>query len=378
MLKPSLFRVFRTGSAARYLSLSAIQSDAVNLSSESSPRPKPWVRAPVTLIPGDGVGPEIADAIRDVFKAGGVPVDFETFFLSEINQASSASLQSVCESVVKNQVCLMGHLATPEFSRTGSLDSLGMKFRRELDLFANVVRIKNRQGIPTRHNNVDLVIIREQIEGEYSALEHESIPGVIECLKIVTEKRSRRIAKFAFDYAVRHGRKRVTAIHKANIMKLGDGLFLKSCQEVARLYPNIEFETMIVDNCTMQLVSNPHQFDVMVMPNLYGDILTNLASGLVGGAGVVAGESFSSDIACFEPATRHMFSLAAGKNLANPTGMLYASANLLSHLNLPFHSQMIKSAVDRVLRSGKHKTKDIGGHTTTKEFVNAIIKHLEP
>ena len=173
-----------------------------------------------------------------------------------------------------------------------------------------------------------MAIIREQTEGEYSALEHESVDGVVECLKVVTEQRSKRIAKFAFDYATKHGRKKVTAVHKANIMKLGDGLFLKSCEEMAQLYPMIEFETLIVDNCTMQLVSNPHQFDVMVMPNLYGDILINLAAGLVGGAGVVHGESFSSNSVIYEPGTRHMFSAAAGKNVANPTGK-----NNFCHIN---------------------------------------------
>jgi isocitrate dehydrogenase (NAD+) len=209
-----------------------------------------------------------------------------------------------------------------------------------------------------------------------SALEHESVPGVVECLKIVTEERSRRIAKFAFDYATKFNRSKVTAVHKANIMKLGDGLFLKCCQENAHLYPNIEFETMIVDNCTMQLVSNPHQFDVMVTPNLYGDILINLASGLVGGAGVTCGESYSTDTVCFEPACRHMFSVASGRNVANPTAMIYAAANMLNHLNLGFYGKMIGDAVDRVLKAGKVKTKDIGGHATTKQFVSAVIDNF--
>ena len=221
-----------------------------------------------------------------------------------------------------------------------------------------------------------MVIIREQIEGEYSALEHESIPGVVECLKIVTEQRSRRIAKFAFDYATKHGRQKVTAVHKANIMKLGDGLFLKSCQEIAELYPRIKFETMIVDNCTMQLVSNPHQFDVTVMPNLYGDILINLASGLVGGAGVTSGESYSASVACFEPACKHMYSQAAGRNLANPTAMILGAASMLHHLNFPRHGQLISDAVERVIKVGKVKTKDIGGHATLKQFEAAVINQL--
>lgn len=219
-----------------------------------------------------------------------------------------------------------------------------MKLRKSLDLYSNVVHVKSLPGIRSRHQNVDCVIIREQTEGEYSALEHESVKGVVECLKIVTATKSQRIAKFAFDYAVKNGRKKITCVHKANIMKLGDGLFLKSCQEIAKLYPRylnsiliiwqlsmcaikmiskypfyiliyiyiyivfdgrITFETMIVDNCTMQMVSNPHQFDVMVMPNLYGNIVDNLASGLVGGAGVVAGASYSAECVVFEP-VRHL------------------------------------------------------------------------
>lgn len=176
-----------------------------------------------------------------------------------------------------------------------------MKLRNSLDLYANVVHVKSLPGVKSRHSNIDCIIIREQTEGEYSALEHESIKGVVECLKIVTETKSQRIAKFAFDYATKYNRKKVTAVHKANIMKLGDGLFLKCCEEMAKLYPKIEFERMIVDNCTMQMVSKPQQFDVMVTPNLYGNIVDNLASGLVGGAGVVAGASYSANCVVFEP-----------------------------------------------------------------------------
>lgn len=176
-----------------------------------------------------------------------------------------------------------------------------MKLRTDLDLYANVVHVRSLPGVKTRHSNIDTVIIREQTEGEYSALEHESVPGIVECLKIVTAKKSMRIAKFAFDYATKNNRKKVTAVHKANIMKLGDGLFLRSCEEVSKLYPRIEFDKMIVDNTTMQMVSNPNQFDVMVTPNLYGAIVDNLASGLVGGAGVVAGASYSAETVVFEP-----------------------------------------------------------------------------
>ncbi|KAH9643180.1 hypothetical protein HF086_010632 [Spodoptera exigua] len=251
-----------------------------------------------------------------------------------------------------------------------------MKLRNALDLYANVVHVKSLPNVKSRHHDVDCIIIREQTEGEYSALEHESVPGVVECLKIITAAKSERIAKFAFDYAVKMGRKKVTAVHKANIMKLGDGLFLRSCEEMAKLYPRLQFEKMIVDNCSMQMVSNPNQFDVMVTPNLYGNIVDNLASGLVGGAGVVAGASYSAECAVFEQGARHIFSGAVGKNIANPTAMLLCSANLLAHVNLHPYSRMIKNAINKVLTDGKVRTKDLGGQSTTKDFTNAVIHCL--
>jgi len=186
-----------------------------------------------------------------------------------------------------------------------------------------------------------------------------------------------RIAKFAFDYAIQHGRKKVTAIHKANIMKLGDGLFLKSCKEISELYPSIKFETMIVDNCCMQLVSKPQQFDVMVLPNLYGNIVANLSVGLVGGAGIVPGESYSNDCAIFEPGARHAFSTAAGRNIANPTAMILCSANMLHHLNLHEYAAKIENAVFKVIRAGKYRTKDIGGYCSQSEFFRAILNNLQ-
>ncbi|CAB0031597.1 unnamed protein product [Trichogramma brassicae] len=329
-----------------------------------------------TLIPGDGVGPELVVSVQNVFKAANVPVEFEPYFLSEVNPTLSAPLEQVSNSIARNKVCLKGILATPDHSHTGELQTLNMKLRKELDLYSNVVHVKSLPGIKSRHQNVDCVIIREQTEGEYSALEHESVPGVVECLKIVTATKSQRIAKFAFDYAVKNGRKKVTCVHKANIMKLGDGLFLRSCSEIAKLYPRIQFETMIVDNCTMQMVSNPHQFDVMVTPNLYGNIVDNLASGLVGGAGVVAGASYSPECVVFEPGARHTYSEAVGKNVANPTAMILCSVKLLNHLNLRRHAEQIRDALNRVLNDGKHLTKDLGGQTSTTEFTHAVINNL--
>jgi len=351
-------------------------SSAANAAPIQAPVSKPEGRTTCTLIPGDGVGPELVYAVQEVFKAAGVPVDFESFFLSEVNPNLSAPLDDVAESIFRNGICLKGILSTPDYSNTGELQSLNMKLRRKLDLFANVVHVKTLPGVTTRHKNIDTIIIREQTEGEYSALEHESVDGVVECLKIITRDKSRRIAKFAFDYATKHGRKKVTAIHKANIMKLSDGLFLKSCQDMAKLYPRIQFDQMIVDNCTMQMVSNPHQFDVMVLPNLYGSIIDNLASGLVGGAGVVQGSSYSSSCVVYEPGARHTFSEAIGKNVANPTAMLLCATKMLRHVNLQYYSDKVQSAIEKVLKGGKVRTKDIGGQSTTREFIFAVIHSL--
>ncbi|KAL6470700.1 hypothetical protein MHYP_G00218190 [Metynnis hypsauchen] len=330
----------------------------------------------VTMVPGDGVGPELMTAVKEVFKAGDVPVEFEEFHLSEVqNMASEEKLNEVLTSMKNNRVAIKGKIHTP-MEYKGELASYEMRLRRKLDLFANVVHVNSLPGYSTRHNNLDLVIIREQTEGEYSSLEHESVSGVVECLKIITREKSRRIAKFAFDYATKKGRSKVTAVHKANIMKLGDGLFLQSCAEVAELYPKIKYENIIIDNCCMQLVQNPYQFDVLVMPNLYGNIIDNLAAGLVGGAGVVPGESYSAEYAVFETGARHPFAQAVGRNIANPTAMLLSAANMLRHLNLEYHSNMVSEAVKRVIKQGKVRTRDLGGYSTTGDFVRAVVANL--
>ncbi|XP_050829798.1 isocitrate dehydrogenase [NAD] subunit beta, mitochondrial isoform X2 [Serinus canaria] len=331
----------------------------------------------VTMLPGDGVGPELMHAVKEVFKAGNVPVIFDEHHLSEVqNTASEEKLDRVVDSMKESKVALIGKIHTP-MEYKGDLASYDMRLRRKLDLFANVVHVKSLPGYQTRHNNLDLVIIREQTEGEYSSLEHESAKGVIECLKIITRAKSQRIAKFAFDYATKKGRAKVTAVHKANIMKLGDGLFLQCCKEVAELYPKIKFDTMIIDNCCMQLVQNPYQFDVLVMPNLYGNIVDNLAAGLVGGAGVVPGESYSAEYAVFELGARHPFAQAVGRNIANPTAMLLSASNMLRHLNLEYHSNMVSDAVKKVIKGGKVRTADMGGYSTSIDFTQAVIDALE-
>ncbi|XP_061688682.1 isocitrate dehydrogenase [NAD] subunit beta, mitochondrial isoform X5 [Syngnathoides biaculeatus] len=304
----------------------ALSISAVRFGSEAPPA-RADATFKVTMVPGDGVGPELMSAVKDVFKAGDVPVEFEEFHLSEVqNMASEEKLEQVLTSMKSNRVAIKGKIHTPmEFK--GELASYEMRLRRKLDLFANVVHVNSLPGYSTRHNNLDLVIIREQTEGEYSSLEHESVTGVVECLKIITRVKSRRIAKFAFDYATKKGRSKVTAVHKANIMKLGDGLFLQSCAEVAQLYPKIKYENIIIDNCCMQ-------------------------------------------------GARHPFAQAVGRNIANPTAMLLSAANMLRHLNLDYHSQMVSDAVKRVIKQGKVRTRDLGGYSTTGDFVRAVVDNL--
>ncbi|KAB0373023.1 hypothetical protein FD755_015776, partial [Muntiacus reevesi] len=319
---------------------------------------------PVTMLPGDGMGPELMHAVREVFKAASVPVEFQEHHLSEVqNMASEEKLEQVLSSMKENKVAIIGRSHTP-MEYKGELASYDMRPRRKLDLFANVVHVKSLPGYKTRHNDLDLVIIREQTEGEYSSLEHKSARGVIECLKMVTRTKSQRIAKFAFDYATKKGRGKVTAVHKANIMRLGDGLFLQCCEGVAELYPKIKFEKMIIDNCCMQLVQNPYQFDMLVMPNLYGNIIDNLAASLVGGA-VVTG-------------ARHPFAQAVGRNIANPTAMLLSASNMLQDLNLEHHSNMIAEAVKKVIKVGKVQTQDMDIYSTTTDFIKSVIGPLHP
>ncbi|XP_003384684.2 PREDICTED: isocitrate dehydrogenase [NAD] subunit 1, mitochondrial-like [Amphimedon queenslandica] len=328
----------------------------------------------VTLIPGDGVGPELAASVKEVFRHANVPVHFEEVTISGLISQDKDAINEAVTSIKRNGLGLKGVLRT----RVDSFDnqSLNQLLRKELDLFANVVYCKSVPGIKTRHDNVDIVIIRENTEGEYSGLEHESVPGVVESLKVITREKSYRIAKFAFDYAVRRNRKKVTAIHKANIMKLSDGLFLKVCEEVASLYPKIEFKSMIVDNCCMQMVSNPYQFDVMVMPNLYGNIVSNIGAGLVGGAGVCPGRNVGVNNIIFEPGARHSGREISARNIANPTAMLLSSVGLLRHLGLHTHGDSIEHAVYKTI-SDKVLTADVGGNITTSAFVQTVIENIQ-
>lgn len=257
----------------------------------------------MTLIPGDGIGPEIADSVKSIFRASGAPVEWDEYSISGNvrDKGNDDKMKAAIDSLKRNKVGLKGILYTP-VNKFGS-SSLNVSMRKDLDIYASVSLIQNIPGLSNRHKDVNFAIIRENTEGEYSGLEHESFPGVVESLKVVTAQKSERIAKFAFDFALKNNRKKVTCIHKANIMKLGDGLFLNSCRKVAKLYESagISFEAMIVDNTAMQLVAKPQQFDVMVMPNLYGSIVSNIGAALIGGAGIIPGANIGSEYAVFEP-----------------------------------------------------------------------------
>ncbi|ETN38709.1 isocitrate dehydrogenase [NAD] subunit 1, mitochondrial [Cyphellophora europaea CBS 101466] len=332
----------------------------------------------VTLIPGDGIGTEVAEAVKTIFKADNVPIEWEQVDVSGVDTGNKHSEELFRESIAslkRNKLGLKGILHTP-IERSGH-QSFNVALRQELDIYASVILVKNIPGLNTRHKDVDLCIIRENTEGEYSGLEHQSVSGVVESLKIITRAKSERIAKFAFSFALANNRKKVTCIHKANIMKLADGLFRNTVKAVGEDYPTLEVNDMIVDNASMQCVSRPQQFDVMVMPNLYGGILTNIAAALVGGPGVVPGCNMGRDVAVFEPGCRHVGLDIKGKDQANPTALLLSGTMLLRHLGLDDHANRISRAVYEVIGSGKSLTRDMGGNATTHEFTRSVLDKME-
>ena len=329
----------------------------------------------VTLIPGDGIGPEITAATLRLLEAVKVEIDWE-----EQNARALAGRRRddpqgspVVASIRKNRVGLKGPLTTPIGSGHRSLN---VGLRKELDLFANLRPVKNIPGIQTPFNNVDLIIVRENTEDLYSGLEHTVAPGVVESLKVITERASTRIAKFAFDYARRHSRKKIVAVHKANIMKLSDGLFLDCVRRVSKVYPEIDYGEVIVDNCCMQLVMRPRNFDVLLLENLYGDIVSDLGAGLVGGLGLVPGANIGEDIALFE-AVHGSAPDIAGKGQANPTAMILSAVLMLHHMGLHAPADLITQAIDKIYAAGRHLTRDVGGTASTKEFTTALIGLLE-
>ncbi|CEJ93791.1 Putative Isocitrate dehydrogenase subunit 1 [[Torrubiella] hemipterigena] len=332
----------------------------------------------VTLIPGDGIGAEVAESVKTIFKADNVPIEWEQVEVSGIEEGGKPAEAAFRESVAslrRNKLGLKGILHTP-VSRSGH-QSFNVAMRQELDIYASISLIKNIPGYETRHKDVDLCIIRENTEGEYSGLEHQSVDGVVESLKIITRAKSERIAKFAFNFALANNRSKVTCIHKANIMKLADGLFRSTFHEVAKEFPTLEVNDMIVDNASMQAVSRPQQFDVMVMPNLYGGILSNIGAALVGGPGIVPGCNMGRDVAVFEPGCRHVGLDIQGKDQANPTAMILSGSMLLRHLGLDDHANRISKAIYAVIAEGKVRTRDMGGVSTTHEFTKAILDKME-
>lgn len=333
----------------------------------------------VTLIHGDGTGPEMMSHIKETFRHLNAPVVFEDIELNKRNVSESLINQAV-HAVRRNGVGINGTVETDYTNidlTNSNTFSVNVALIQRLDLFANVLRCKSLENVETRHKNIDILIIRQNTEGEYAKLEHESVKGVVESLKIITREKSMQIAEFAFHRAEMAGRKKVTAVHKANIMKLSDGLFLSCCKEVAKRYPHIQYEEMIVDNTCMQMVSNPQQFDVMVMPNLYGNIVSNIAVGLVGSAELVGGSNYGETCAIYEPACRNSGRGIPGTNTANPSGFLIASANLLKYLGLKQQCSVIKNAVVNTIVDHNIKTTDIGGLATTTEFMKTFLDEVK-
>ena len=329
----------------------------------------------ITLIPGDGIGPEVTEAVVRIFKAAGLDMEWErhdagvTAF-KRFNKSLPAEL---LESIVRNKVALKGPVTTPIAE---GFTSVNVGLRKALDLYANLRPVRNLPGVASRFANVDLVIVRENTEDLYSGLEHEVVPGVVESLKIITERASTRISHFAFQHAQAHARKRVTAIHKANIMKLGDGLFLESTRKVSRDYHDIEYDERIVDAVCMQLVMHPEKFDVLLLPNLYGDIVSDLCAGLVGGLGVVPGANLGEGCAVFE-AVHGSAPDIADMNLANPTALLLSGLMMLDHIGEHERGARIRQALNHVLAEGHVRTRDLGGEATTTEFTAAVCREVE-
>jgi isocitrate dehydrogenase (NAD+) len=330
----------------------------------------------VTLIPGDGIGPEVADATVRAVNATGVEIEWEQVEagLSALHDYGELLPEEVFASLEVTHVGLKGPTATPI---AGGHQSINVQLRKKLGLYTNFRPVRMIPGLKTRYHDVpvNLAIFRENTEDLYSGLEHEVVPGVVESLKIITNHASQRIARAAFEYAQREGRCKVTSIHKANIMKMSDGLFLKCCREVAAAFPSIQYNELIVDNACMQLVMRPETFDLLVLPNLYGAIISDLTAGLVGGLGIVPGANIGDHQAIFE-AVHGTAPDIAGKGLANPTALMQSAVLMLSHLGERSAAARLQSAIERVYAEGAHLTGDVGGTASTAEFTDAVIRHL--
>src|SRR5271155_3149639 len=333
------------------------------------------MRHTITLIPGDGIGLEVSHAVKEIISAAGVDITWEEIpARAEFERRGIDFMQSgVLESIRKNRVALKGPLAT---AVAGGAPSINVGLRQALDLYANLRPVKNLEGVQSRYQGVDIVLIRENTEDLYAGLEHTVVPGVVESLKIITERASTRVGRFAFEYARKFGRKKIHAVHKANIMKLSDGLFLTSVRKVAAEYPEIEYKEIIVDNACMQMVLDPGQFDMLLLTNLYGDIMSDLAAGLVGGLGVVPSGNIGETVAIFE-AVHGTAPDIAGKGVANPTALLMSSIMMLDHLGEPKAARRIESVLHELYRERRSLTRDVGGSASTSEFTQALMGALK-
>ena len=328
----------------------------------------------ITLIPGDGIGPEVTESVVRIFKAAGLDIDWERHDAGVLafEKTGETLPAPLLDSIKRNKVALKGPVTTPIGQ---GFTSVNVGLRKALDLYANLRPVKNLPGVKSRYSGIDLVIVRENTEDLYAGLEHEVVPGVVESLKIITEKASTNIARFAFEHARKYGRKRVTAIHKANIMKLGDGLFLSSTRKVSTEFIDITYDERIVDAACMHLVMHPEKLDVLLLPNLYGDIVSDLCAGLVGGLGVVPGANLGREIAVFE-AVHGSAPDIAHKNLANPTALLLSALMMLDHIGEREKSGRIRTALETVLTGGTVLTRDLGGEASTTDFTEAICRAL--
>ena len=330
----------------------------------------------ITLIPGDGIGPEVAEATVRAVEATGIAAEWERVDAGAkaLEQSGELLPEMVFASLERTRVGLKGPTATPI---GGGHPSINVALRRRLDLYVNFRPVRMLAGLKTRFQGVpiDMVIFRENTEDLYSGLEHEVVKDVVESLKIITRTASIRIARATFEFATKEGRKKVTAVHKANIMKMSDGLFLRCCREVAAEFPTIEYGELIVDNACMQLVMRPETFDILLMPNLYGDIVSDLAAGLVGGLGIVPGANIGEKHAVFE-AVHGTAPDIVGKGKANPTALMQSAALMLAHLGERNASRSLQSAIEKVYAEGKHLTGDVGGQASTSEFTEAVIRHM--
>jgi isocitrate dehydrogenase (NAD+) len=329
----------------------------------------------ITLIPGDGIGPEVTQAVVRILAAAGVEIEWERHDAGVVafKRFGQSLPVALLDSIRRTKVALKGPVTTPIAE---GFTSVNVGLRKALDLYSNLRPVRNLPGVASRFTGVDLVIVRENTEDLYSGLEHEVVPGVVESLKIITEKASTRIARFAFEHARAHGRKMVTAIHKANIMKLGDGLFLDCARTVSREYTDIRYDERIVDAACMHLVMHPERLDVLLLPNLYGDIVSDLCAGLVGGLGVVPGANMGHESAVFE-AVHGSAPDIADKNLANPTALLLSALMMLDHLGEEVRAGRIRAALAGVLVDGRIRTRDLGGTASTTEFTDALCREIE-